>query len=142
MRSAGSRWPAPKLPDLLLQLLDAPGPLGGGAGPLAGVDPGLADPAAQGLGIDPQLIADAPETPPGPIRIGQGTPSTSRIARRLSSSGYFLGAGMIPHPSMDSDPPPHPGRSNPQDAERLDPSGWTPIQRGHYEHTVILRPGR
>ena len=27
------------------------------------------------------------------------------------SSGRFPGAGMIPHPSMDSDPPPHPGRS-------------------------------
>ena len=31
---------------------------------------------------------------------------------------------------------------NPQDAERLDSSGWTPIQRGHYEHIVTLRPGR
>ena len=30
----------------------------------------------------------------------------------------------------------------PQDAERLDSSGWTPIQRGHYEHIVTLRPGR
>ena len=71
-RSAGSRWPAPKLPDLLLQLLDAPGPLGGGAGPVAGIDPGLAHPAAQGLGVDPQLVAHAPETPPGPVRVGQG----------------------------------------------------------------------
>ena len=31
---------------------------------------------------------------------------------------------------------------DPQDVERLDSSGWTPIQRGHYEHTVTLRPGR
>ena len=31
---------------------------------------------------------------------------------------------------------------DPQDVERLDSSGWTPIQRGHYEHTVTFRPGR
>ena len=108
-RAPQDRVGPPQLADLLLQLLDAPGPLGGGAGPVAGVDPGLAHPAAQGLGIDPQLIADAPETPPGPIRIGQGTPSTSRIARFLSSSGYFLGAGTIPHPSLESAPPLYPG---------------------------------
>ena len=68
-------------------------------------------PAAQGLGVDPQLVAHAPQTPPRPVRVGQGV---QRQPDRTSSEliGVLPGCGHDPHPSMDSDPPPHPGRSS------------------------------
>ena len=71
-------------------------------------------PAAQGLGVDPQLVADASETPPG--RSGSARAPRRQPDRAApSSSGRFPGAGTAPHPSVDSDPPPHPGRSTTTD---------------------------
>ena len=71
----------------------------------------LADPGRAGSrGWPPARRPRAANTPQaGPGRPGR--PGVNRIARFPSSSGRFLGAGMVPHPSMDSDPPPHPGRS-------------------------------
>ena len=103
-RAPQDRVGPPQLPDLLLQLLDAPGPLGGGAGPVAGVDPGLAHPAAQGLGALPQPLrpraANTPQADPGRPR----HPGVNRTARRPRSSGYFLGAGTTPHPFHEFKP--------------------------------------
>ena len=55
------------------------GPRGGGAGPDAGdrPEPPWRIPAAQGLGAGPQLVAHAPQTPPGPVRDGQGAPAST-----------------------------------------------------------------
>ena len=80
----------------------------GGAGPLAGIDPGPTRSQPRRVsGLIPSLFADPPKTPPGPIRIGQSAPSTSRIARRLSPSGHFPGAGTTPHHSLESRNPLH-----------------------------------
>ena len=75
-----ARLPRPWLADLLLQLLDAPGLLGGGAGPVTGdrPEPPGRIPAAQGLGAGPSPLAHAPQTPPRPVRVGQGAPASTR----------------------------------------------------------------
>ena len=67
-------------------------------------------PAAQGLGVDPQLVAHAPQTPPG--RSGSARAPRRQPDRAVPQLiGALPGCGHDPHPSMDSDPPPHPGRS-------------------------------
>ena len=86
----GPRGPRRRLPG-------APGPLGGGAGPVAGdrPEPPWRIPAAQGLGAGPQPLrpraANTPQAGPG----RPGRPGVNRIARFPSSSGRFPGAGMI-----------------------------------------------
>lgn len=78
----------------------------GGAGPLAGIDPGSTRSQPRRVsGLIPSLFVDPPETPPRPTRIGQSAPSTSRSARRLSPSGHFPGAGTTPHHFLESMPP-------------------------------------
>ena len=102
----GPRGPRRRLPG-------APGPLGGGAGPVAGdrPEPPWRIPAAQGLGAGPQPLRPRAANTPGPVRVGQGAPaSTGSRGPRLI--GALPGCGHDPHPSMDSDPPPHPGRSS------------------------------
>ena len=86
----GSRTPRRRLPG-------APGPLGGGTGPVTAdrPEPPGRIPAAQSLGAGPQLVAHAPQTPPRPVRDGSGRPGVNRIARPPGSSGRFPGAGMI-----------------------------------------------
>ena len=111
-RSARSR-PPPRLADLLLQLPGAPGLIGGGAGPVAGDRP---EPPA---GSRPRRV---PGPAPSPLRpraanTPRAGPGRARAPRRqpdrTSSEliGALPGCGHDPHPSMDSDPPPHPGRS-------------------------------
>jgi hypothetical protein len=54
--------------------------------PVAGIGIGLADPAAQGFGMDAEIPRDMRD---GPVA------RTSRIARSRSSSGYLRGAAMV-----------------------------------------------
>ena len=67
-------------------------------------------PAAQGLGL-------IPGSSPTRLKHTPGRSGSARAPRRQpdrtspSLIGALPGCGHDPHPSMDSDPPPHPGRS-------------------------------
>lgn len=77
-RSAGSRPPAPgsRTSNAGSPVRRALSVVVPGRSPATDPTP-LADPAAQGLGAGPQLVAHAPETPPGPVRVGQGAPAST-----------------------------------------------------------------
>ena len=102
----GPRGPRRRLPG-------APGPLGGGAGPVAGDRP---EPPG---GSRPRRVSGpAPSSSPTRRKHPPGRSGSARAPRRQPDRaaprliGALPGCGHDPHPSMDSDPPPHPGRSS------------------------------
>ena len=111
-RSARSR-PRPRLADLQRRLPGAPGPsvVVPGRSPATDpnplTDPGRAGPRGQPPTRRPRA-ANTPQAGPGRARAPRRQPD------RTSSEliGVLPGCGHDPHPSMDSDPPPHPGRSS------------------------------
>ena len=89
--------PPPARADPRRRLPGAPGPLGGGAGPVPGDRPEPPDgsrprrvPGPAPSPLRPRA-ANTPRAGPG----RPGRPGANPIARRLSSSGRFPGAGMI-----------------------------------------------
>lgn len=70
-----------------------------------------ADPGRAGSrGRPPAPSPTRRKHPPGRAGTGQGAPAPTR-SRGPRLIGALPGCGHDPHPSMDSDPPPHPGRS-------------------------------
>ena len=69
-------------------------------------------PAVQGLGVDP---SSSPTRLKQPLDRSGSARAPRRQPDRASSEliGVLPGCGHDPHPSMDSDPPPDPGRPNP-----------------------------
>jgi hypothetical protein len=73
---------------------DALALLGGHGRPLAAIDRGLTDPAAQGFTVDAELVGDPAIAPRGsPVR--SRISNTMRVARSRSSGGYLWGLGML-----------------------------------------------
>lgn len=85
-----------QLPDFTLQLGQALGVIGRGAGPEPVIDLGLTDPVAQGLGMDPQLIGDALCHLTRGLRILPGErkvaimPATSAVSRSSGMDWYSV----------------------------------------------------
>src|SRR5437899_2812115 len=78
---------------LFLQLLDPCRVRGAHPGSHARVDLGPLHPAAQGVRVDPELLAD-PAAGPEMLPASSSTSNTNRTARSRTSSGNFLGAAM------------------------------------------------
>ena len=119
-----------------------------GRSPATAPDPGRI-PAAQGLGALPQPLrphaANTPQADPGRPR----RPGVNRIARRPRSSGYFPGAGTVPHPFHEFKP-----STTPRAIQSWSKTPTMPLPvptaprgrragtRGNCHHTTRRTPGR
>lgn len=100
-----------KLADLLLELPDPLRLVRGRPGTLMIIDLGLAGPAAQRLAVDVELLADTSEAALGPLRVPQRVQAQENRSL-LELLGVLPGCWHGHHPSVESDPPPHPARSS------------------------------
>lgn len=149
-RSARSRPPPPARadPDAGSPVRRASPVVVPGRSPATAPDPGRI-PAAQGLGALPQPLrphaANTPQADPGRPR----RPGVNRIARRPRSSGYFPGAGTVPHPFHEFKP-----STTPRAIQSWSKTPTMPLPvptaprgrragtRGNCHHTTRRTPGR
>ena len=89
-------------------------------------------------GPSPSPFAHAPQTPPRPIRVGQGAPASTGSHVAPAHRDTSQARARLLTPSMNSNPPPHPRRSMARHPRRAIRLLTQPPHRTDFTETLVI----